>query len=60
MINLLHLISYVRENFERIKKRVNHKDRCATEELKRYNEQLDTVNKALEEMKKLLSPKERR
>ncbi|MBO3768627.1 MAG: hypothetical protein JTT16_04910 [Candidatus Brockarchaeota archaeon] len=33
---------------------------CATEELKRYNEQLDTVNKALEEMKKLLSPKERR
>lgn len=43
-----------------IRKELKARIEWTKEELEHYSEQLNAVNKALEELKKLLSPKERR
>ncbi|MEM0078635.1 MAG: hypothetical protein QXE61_02465 [Nitrososphaerota archaeon] len=43
-----------------VRKELTARIEWTKEELKQYGEQLNRVNKALEELKKLFSPKERR
>ncbi|MBS7618511.1 hypothetical protein KEJ25_07940 [Candidatus Bathyarchaeota archaeon] len=43
-----------------LRKELTARIEWAKEELERYSEQLNAVNKALEELKKLSSPKEKR
>lgn len=65
MINSLHLVFYVRENIsgkvlKELRKELTARIEWVKKELKQYSKQLNAVNKALEELKRLFSPKERR